>query len=472
MSDIRTQLQKEHADYEDNKDKWQLYLDGYEGSGGFEDGSHLVQFTRETAARFSDRQDLAVYENYCRPVVDVYKGHLLKKGATRQYDNNPALKRFYDETSKNREQNIDEIISEAEQIALIFGFSYVVVDKSSQIAGTLLEEEEQNLRPYAYTLTPFDIIDWESDSSGEFEWVKIKEILVRAPNPLEDKEQVTRYRIWTRNTWELWEDDGENNSDPFLVDSGEHGLGRVPVVVVKNKKHSGNNTIVGVSEIADIVHVNKALYNRRSELINLMRDQALAILIYPHDVKQDEDGNVNIGTDRILTYDATSGGKPEFISPDAVPMDAYEKRIESLVDTIFALARLDYGNVVDKSPSGIAMAFKFEKTNQSLIDKGNSLARSEKEIADIVLKWEGIEGVTVSVEYPTNFALEDKTVAINNDMNVLDIDISETFNKEYKKSAARKLLPALPQDTFAVIDNEIDESMPIMDMIDGGEDEE
>jgi hypothetical protein len=465
-------LQRQHDDYTNNKDNWELFRDAYEGTGGFADGTHLVQFPREPADRFTDRKELAYYVNFCKAVIDVYIGHLLKRPAIRQH-NNPDLERFYVAATQNREQDIDEVVKDAARKANIFGHSFFMVDKPSVVADTKQDEIDQNAYPYTYVLTPLDILDWDVDGNGEFNWIKIKETHVIADDPLGDKDCQYWYRIWTRTGWQLWIDYADNKTSPSLLVEGKHELGRVPIVTLKNKARS-DNAVLGVSEINDIAYMNKAHYNRNSEETQTLRDQGYAILIYPGDVTPtvNADGttySVKTGTDRMITYNPEGGGKPEFIAPPSSVLEAYKTKLEEIAKSIFETARLDYGEGVRLSPSGVALAFRFEKTNQALLDKANNLQRAEEKIAALVQLWQRPAGSTaeldeVSIVYPTNFALEDNTVALKNDLDTLDMDISPTFNKEYKKEVVRRRMKELPQETLDTIDNEIDNPEPQIDI--------
>jgi hypothetical protein len=142
-------------------------------------------------------------------------------------------------------------------------------------------------------------------------------------------------------------------------------------------------------------------------------------------------------------------------------MLAYERRIEGTIKEIYRLAKLNYTGGV--SPSGIALAFEFEKTNQSLKYKAENLADAERKMANIVAKWENKESDAV-IEYPKDFNLNDMERELNVALDALSLHISETFNKEYQKKLYRDLMPQLPSDKKTTIDDEINRKDELMDI--------
>ena len=57
--------------YDDQIDRWILYQDGYYGEGGFQDGTYIEKFPRETTENYGDRKKSRFFLNYCAPVIDI-----------------------------------------------------------------------------------------------------------------------------------------------------------------------------------------------------------------------------------------------------------------------------------------------------------------------------------------------------------------------------------------------------------------
>lgn len=59
--------------------------DGYEGCGGFLDGSYLTQHPREDAGKYGMRRELAYYLNYLAPCVNAHVAPIFKTLAVRDW---------------------------------------------------------------------------------------------------------------------------------------------------------------------------------------------------------------------------------------------------------------------------------------------------------------------------------------------------------------------------------------------------
>jgi hypothetical protein len=432
-----------HDEYINNMNNWEFLKNAYFGAGGFADSGYIEKYEKESQQKYANRKKNAYYLNYCATVIDTYNAHLFKKPVVRKSEN-LDYNRFIQDVNGTH-KDISALMKEAFLYAQIFGYSFIVVDKPDVETLTELEELELKAYPYAYILPPQSVIDWSIDSRGEFNWVKVvEEEPLNANNFLHPNDKQTFYRIWTKDQFFLF------NSKEELIKRGEHGLGAVPFILLQNKKGL-LGSIIGKSEINDIAKINKRLYNLCSELDDLLRSQTFATLTYPAlDAKDLSD--VEIGTDRILTYDPSSKFAPAFISPSSDATKAYETRINALIEEIYRLARLNYKGGV--SQSGVALSFAFEKTNQALSDKALNVQEAELKVAKIVCKWQESE-FEGEIQYPLDFSLADIEGDLKMALDVISLDLSDRFNKEYKKSMTRKLLPKLPEAVKIEIDNEI-----------------
>ncbi len=430
-------------EYVSSMNNWDFLRNAYFGSGGFSDGGYIEKYDKESQQKYQNRKKNAYYLNYCASVIDTYSAHLFKKPIIRKSENQ-HYKRFIKDCTGSR-KSIDEFMKEAFICAQIFGYSFIVVDKPDTEAKTRLEEVELGALPYSYILPPQSVIDWSVNAKGEFNWVKLVEDAPADPADfLNPKETCAFFRVWTKEKFYLYNDKEE------LIEEGEHGLGSVPIVLLQNRR-GRHGSIVGKSDIQDIAKVNKRLYNLCSELDDLLRSQTFATLTYPAlDAKDLSD--VELGTDRILTFDPSSSFAPAFIAPSADATKAYETRINALTEEIYRIARLNYQG--GASSSGVSLAFKFEKTNQALCDKALNLQQAEYKLARIVCAWQESE-FDGEIKYPGDFSLGDIEREIKEAFDALTLGVGEKFNQEYKKNLARKLMPQLPESMRSEIDQDI-----------------
>jgi len=462
-----------HVDYEANIVDWTLFGDAVTGKGGFKDGTYLIEHKREDPARYTKRKETPSYINHTAPIIDTYTGHIYKKEVVRKSDD-PAVEAFWESTNRKGEKSIELLAKEISRASSTFGHCFVIVDKKiGDNVETQEDEANQDIRPYAYVVNPTQLINWGLDEDGNFAWINIKETFITdEDDPAAEHALMVRYRIWTKDEWLVFEE-GKSS----VVARGTHALGEVPVVMVSNI-HMTDGSAVGRSDIQDIAKLNRDIFNWQSELKILLGDTVFNILIMPADgLEKDSDTGdykeLNLGTDRVLLYG--EGGEPKFIAPSQDSVESYETRILNTVEDIYKMARLDYRGGV--TPSGVAMQFKFEKTNQILADKAANLENGEKRIARLVKMFASTTGDAnmddTTIQYPQEFGLQDMERELKMHGDVLDLGLGEMFGKEYKKNVAIQLLPNANEKIITEIHEEIDsEEMVDPDLVPEGENDE
>lgn len=417
----------------------QFLSDSYYGSGGFATGSYIEKYNKESDEKYSSRKKIAYYLNYCAPVVDAYTGHIYKKNILRQSQNSNLqnfIDGFVDIARLNR---LTDIMQQVRLYTGILGHCYIIVDKANQLNGISQADEQY---PYVYVVDPLSVVDSSNN------WLLLQnEIKTNDKNPLVKEEVLAEYFLWYRNddetaTWERIDKEGN------ILETKE--LPCYPVV-----KARGFNEM---SEISDIATVNRRIYNLCSEIDDLLRSQTFAILTYPTD-NPNSLKDIELGTDRILTYGA-GGGVPSFIAPPASAIDAYEHRLEKLIDEIYRIASLHHSVQGTAVQSGVSIAYRFEQTNQKLQAKANLLKTAEILILNIVATFMGIENPDIKIEYPKDFQMEVLTDEIRTAFETLSLNLGDKFNAEYKKMVAMKLIPNVSAKIKQEIMDDID-SMPM-----------
>jgi hypothetical protein len=449
IREVKDIIKDKHVDYKENIKDWELYGDAVSGAGGFKKGGYIDKFKSEDQEKYERRQKQVYYLNHTAAVIDTYVGHLYKKPVSREHESD-ALEKFYASTNIEGDRTIEEYMQMISAASMTYGVCYAVVDRTrmdGEQVRSKADLERLGAKTYSYILTPKDIINWALGPDGLFNWVIIQETNTTNPDHwMKAHKKEVRYRVWTREYWALYRE-GENN--PYL--SAEHELGVVPIVPVFNVIKEGH-TVIGRSEIAEIAKINKNLYNKCSELDELMVNNAFAILAMSK--KNVDQTNFKLGAGRVLFFDEIM---PQYISPSPMAIAAYETRIQNLVNEIYRIAKIEYTGGV--APSGIALAFKFEKTNQSLARKASNLEDAEMKLAKMVSRWESIEeanALELKVEYPRDYGIIDFQGEAMKDEKVLDIGISPTFNKIYKKGLVEKYKPSATTEEKKKIYDEID----------------
>lgn len=455
--------------YAELSDQWKLNQEAYEGSGGFMDGTRLWQFVRESDENYKRRKKRSWYPNAAKSYADTMIGHLFKQPVSRELANNIILEDFVEKTNKVGDVTMSEMMKDASKKAHIYGYSWVVIDKPSETFVSKDAELKEG-RAYAFVLKPADVVDWRFDEFGVLLWIKIEETYEPdADNPIIISEPETRYRYWTRDGWLHYSDKGA------LIAQGEHPIGQVPaVIIVDNKSETYDN--LGSTIFSSIAKTAQAQFNKISEKDSILANNTFPILTHPSqkvlartaddDDETTEANLITIENNMIMHYDPEARHKPEWISIDSSDVESYEKDIQVLSDTMRELAKQNFTTGV--ASSGVAMAFEFEKTNQTLLDKAGSLKDAERKILSLVSAWMGEElPDDVVIEYATDFNMRDVLRDLDEIDRKLALNIGDRFNKEVKRLAARKLLPKdISETTLNLINQDIENGADLPDLED------
>ena len=420
------------------KKDWQFLIDSYTGKGGFEDGSYLIRYPRESDEKFKRRKELAVYPNYVKKIVDTYISHLFKQSPIRE--TTPEYEDFIQNVDKQGTY-IDDFMRKAAKLSLIFGTVLVVVDRPRGKARTRFEEKQMGLLPYAVIRLPYEVEDTQLDKYGNISRIVFKENEV--------------YRSFTNNEWIISKD----KEGKQIIDSGSHELGIVPVVPVRWTDTVLPFDVFAPSFIQDIAQINFDLYNAISELREILRNITFPVLTLPirDETTANQLSNLTIGTENFIPYNPEGGGKPDFIAPPPEPAKIYLEYINFLISQMYKIVNLEFALGSQTGASGVALDFEFQQVNSLMAGMALHLEQAEYKIADIVARWNGETGFDGKIEYDKDFSFKDLERELKNAMDALSLQISQTFDAELKKKMAREILgDYVDESVLERIDKEVD----------------
>lgn len=442
---------QQHPEYETMLAQWVFYLNSYEGGSDYVlNTEYLFTHARETLEDRNYRLRRAVYYNYCRSIVDVYVSHLYRKEIIRE-SRDAGFHEFLTDADL-RGNSIDSFMSGfAAPMAMVFGTVYVLVDMPVVLEelGSSFDEEQSGIRPYANLVLPMDLVDWELDRLGEFNWVKIREAVPQPVSPLGSREKPRyQYRIWTRDAWYLINEDREF-LNPHGAAGEPHPVGRVPAVVVRNER-SFSRELAGVSALADIAPCCQKIYNLASLLDEFLYKQCFSFLAWPGDIDTEE-----LGASNVATYDPATKALPSYIAPPTDPAAFIESQIDKNIEEIYRIARIRYeGTHPRVAQSGFAKAIDFHDTNNALARRARSFEQAEREIADLYFRWCRRRN-DAKVTYPREFSVKAVNDEIEEAVRMISLGLSPTLNAQLTSRLARRLLPNLPDEKRRAIEEEI-----------------
>jgi hypothetical protein len=424
-----------------NLDDYTFLEDAFYGTGGFKDGKYLVPHVRETPEKYIRRQKLAYYLNYIAAVVDSHVNPVFRNEPEREWSTNELFSRFMEDTD-TLGTPINRFMKRAGRIAKLHGTAFIVIDNGKDQPGNMADVLKQRALPYAYIVTKKQVITCKTNKVGrmtDFSYT------VAAETSFGSVTQTETW-IWTETTWRCQAADG-------TINEGMHNLGCVPVVPLLSRPGDPGK-LTPQSEFYSIAQTNLALYNLCSEIRELIRAQAFAILTYPisSDGGQDAEDmkDLVVGPENVLGYDGSLSNKPEYTAPPADQLAQLRAERTDLITEIYRMAEMSHVTGVETKTSGVAKQWDFQQANQVLADFAWNCQDAEIKMATLFELWTNTT-VNFSCIYSDDFGIVDVAGALDEVSKALDLNISSEFNGEAKKKAVAVFLNDIPEDRYDAV---------------------
>lgn len=482
--DLSALIQSRHPDYEEKKPHWEFLESCYDGGREWFK-ANIFRYLKEGDREYKDRVARAYRFNHTREVVDLVNKYIFKAGVNRrEEDASPEIKAFWKNTTLRR-RAINEFMKLLAQKTSVFGKCWVIVDSSLPASvKTIAEAKRIGARTYAYILPPQDVLDASFASTGELNWLFVKEHVRDDGNFIAGSRNVEcRYRLWTKQYWIVFAEDGTTSDGKKkykVVGFGEHGLGRVPAFPADHI--IDQDTMTATSLIDDVAYLDRSAANYLSNLDAIIQDQTFSQLIIPAQGmlpgENEEEKMTEMGTKRIMTFDAQASIAPAYISPDprqaGIILQVIEKIISEIYHTVGMAGertKQDNSMGIDNS-SGVAKAYDFDRMNAMLASKANALQFAENELIALVCAWHGAKPPEKDlVCYPQNFDVRSLYDEFEIATKLALVAAPKSVRREQMKITAEKLFPRLKESDLEAMKKEIDTDWPedvILPMTAGG----
>lgn len=458
--DIAKALLQTHPDYDNEVDKWRKYLDLYQANDIYR---FIHRHLRESDSAWKKRVERGYYYNYVAAVVDLFTAFLFHAPVDRDLGDDIE---FFEEIHKDADLQktlYSVFMRNACIFAQVEGHIGILVDmpniSADQIPQNEAQRKELGFHPYLVLLHADQIMDWELDQFGNFNWVKLK-----IQRPLDRTWQQSavsdtqHFVIWTRESFEEWEVVGEGpGAEARMINSGDNPAGRVPLVILRMQKKP-DHPWFGMSAVRDIADINIGILNWSSLGDEEIFERCLNVLALE---RADSDAKVELSHANVLEFEP-GAAPPRYLEPGPTALNNIRTWIEDARAEIRRLAKLNISSGlmdVRQSSSGIAQAFQFLETNQTLADKALSLEQAETEIHKLLAAWGNIE-FTGSISYSRDFGVEDFLLLFQELGLAKNSLTSETAIKELEKKIIRKIFAKSSMELRAKIEKEIDAVQP------------
>tara|TARA_Y100001938_G_scaffold149909_1_gene238631 strand:- start:8462 stop:9826 length:1365 start_codon:yes stop_codon:yes gene_type:complete len=382
------------AYYDAHATRWEFLLRSYLGGDDYRNGKYLTKYKLESEQDYSERLAQTPLDNQCKNVVHIYSSFIWRDNPTREFggiENDPALEPFLLDADHDG-RSFNTIMREATVWSSVYGHCWLLLDKPSIEAATRAEELAADIRPYLTLITPENVFDWryERMPSGAYRLIHFK---VRE---MSDKR---RFRIWTPESIELWE--AESEKDPVLLERMDNPLGAIPAICVYAQRSSVRG--VGVSDVADVADIQRAVYNELSEIEQLIR-----IANHPSLAKTDgTEASAGAGSVIQMPDDLDPGLKPFLLQPSSSNLDGIRASIEDKIKAVDRVTHLGAVRATEKqAKSGVALQTEFQMLNSKLSEKADLLELAEEQLWTLWCAWQGREWDGV-IDYADSFDLRD-----------------------------------------------------------------
>ncbi len=452
---------RRHPLYESMVAHWSFMESTYEGGREWF-SENIFKYVKEGDKEFAKRLDRAYRFNHTREVVDLINKYLFKQSIFRNEADAPeCVQRFWKKSTKSG-LTIRDFARQISKKTSLFGRIGIVVDMDrtdSEIISKA-DEKKANIGAYAYIVGPQQLLDYSFDKHGELNWVLIYELARDDEDPFDsDGDAIDRFRLWTRTDWTLYEKQLNPNTKRYEVveiASGEHDLNEVPVILADHI--IGDEEYKASAMIDDIAYLDRAVANYLSNLDAIIQDQTFSQLAMPAQGvlpgEETYDKLIEMGTQRIFTYNGESNTAPFFLSPDVKQADLIMQVVTKIIGEIYHTVGLagertkqDNAVGIDNS-SGVAKAYDFERVNALLAAKADSLESVENKIIRLVAKWhnEEVKDDETLVSYPDNFDTRGLYDEFDIAARLMLIDAPDEIRRKQMEAVIGKLFPQLAQD--------------------------
>ena len=383
--------------YNDQKARWEFYLESYQGGEEYRRSSHLTKYVNESDNEYHARLYATPLDNHCRSVVSVYTSFLFRESPERDMNSlvyDPMLEDFMDDADLDG-RSLDQFMKEVSIWSNVFGHCFILVSKPNIGAVTRADELASGVRPYASLLTPLVVMDWHwaRNPLGRYTLDMIKYV-----EDVNGDEQVIK--MWTPQEIVTWTVDTQEQKI-----TGElrevNGLGKVPAVVAYGNR--GPIRGVGVSDLSDIADHQKKIYNEYSEV-----EQSIRLNGHPTVVKTpDVEMSAGAGSIALMPDGLDPALKPYMLNV-STDISAIYTSIAASVDAIDKMANTGAIRATQaRTLSGVAMRTEFELLNARLSEKADNLELAEEQMWDLYAEYQGLVNDS-EIKYPGSFNIQDE----------------------------------------------------------------
>ena len=404
-------LATEHPEFTRMKNKYDLWeklcLGGKEIEG--KDG-YLKRHSYETDKQYKIRLWLSTYRNFAKPIVDVFQSSIWRKKPNRE--NIHARLKDYALDVDRYGTRADEFFQKVSKKASRVGINFVLVDYTTlpkekrERVATVRDAKRYDLRPFFKQIPAKNLIDWcvnENPVTGNqyLDYIVYWEDQETEAKPFQGHEYKRRYKVWTRDAWEIWEEEKTGkNSKATMVDSGKNDLGIVPLVPCY---FYFDTLMTGRSAIADVSSLCERSYRLGTCLDKSLYDTAFPLQLFTGFTSEEISKFQRSSATGLVSQD--HGADSKFVEPEGRSFEALRNAIKDDEGAIKEIALR-----MVKTDSKVAQSADAKRLDNLQLDSqlgifAFNVEACEEKCWDLAAGWLGIQQETEDkqVEYHKQF---------------------------------------------------------------------
>lgn len=438
-----------HPAYDEVSTQAQYLYRSYVGGQTYRAGQYLTHYIGEDQGpgdQYGKRLLATPLDNHVQTTIDIYRSFLFREAPSRELGNlagNASVEDWLDDTDQAG-QGMNSFLKTANDLALVVGNIWILVDKPVYKVETRAEEEALGIRAYCATYTPDNVLNWEYERnlSGKMvlNHIKVKEsdnskqMVVTCWYP----EFIVRYVVAK-----------DENGEPHVITSQEqfdNPLGYIPFVNHMPLRSPVQG--VGYSLIHDVADGQRYIYNLLSELETTIRISGHPTLVKT----QATSAAAGAGAIIQMDNDMDPGLKPYLLQPTAAGVNGILDSIDKVVEGIQRMTHTSAVQATKGSPiSGVALTVERQLLNAKLTDIADTLQETELQLWNIWFNWQAIDApVDFDITYSMNFDAKDQHSEVELYRKAIEVAPNPALVKYLQEDVARMLIDD-PEDLNIVL---------------------
>jgi len=449
-------IDREHPEYLALKHVWRRYRDLYIGGERLKlhAQEYLLPRQREPGDVYTERLSRVFYENYIGSIVDWYSATLFRREPVVTFDGtNSRGKEFFsalmDEVDL-KGTGLNDFFRTQFVDGLITGSSYVLVDfpRTEKRVGTRAEEDALGAsRAYLVNYSAEDIINWNLDEVGNFDWVVIRTKLIKKDRVEDaDWKTETRWSYYDKQSFKLY---SRVDGAIRLVDEGTHALAKLNRVPLFDLRIPEGLWMLNRAGLLQLEHFNKS--NALSWALTM------GLFAMPV-VYSDRDWSQIVGESYYIQL--APDDKFGWTEPEGKVFQIAQDNLKRLQEEIYRVCYLaQAGGSLDAGgmQSGVSKQLDFSITQEVLRAYGDAMKDLMRRVLTSI-EAAREDGIAISVTGMDEFDITDFGTELSDAQALLGLGVdSPTLKKEIFKKLALKYLSDSRQDVKDRIVGEIEE---------------